>query len=331
MSINMRLFLTDVEGMPALLTTKQAADLLNVSEEYLIGLLDQGALPFTKIYDHIRIQRGDVLAYKKQRDTQREADLTELVRFTEDCGGYDELQKKPRFSLVHGESVAHLRTLPAGHYDAVITDPPYASGGLHIGSRQATTSSKYGIDRHAKFEGDARDQRSYMTWCSMWMAEALRVLKVGGYFLCFTDWRQLPTITDAIQCAGFTWRGVISWDKGLAARAPHKGYFRHQCEYVVWGTKGRAAKLEHDGPFPGSLTIPILPSEKQHQTGKPVALMEQLVRPVIPGGIILDPFAGSGTTGVAALRTGRSFVGIEQEAAYYKIARQRLFAAEAGL
>lgn len=87
----MRLFVTDVEGMPALLTTKQAADLLNVSEQYLMGLLDQGALPFTKIYDHIRIQRGDVLAYKKQRDTQREADLIDLVRFTEECGGYDEL------------------------------------------------------------------------------------------------------------------------------------------------------------------------------------------------------------------------------------------------
>lgn len=62
--------------------------------------------------------------------------------------------KKPRFSLMLGESVFNLRALPSEHYDAVITDPPYASGGLHIGNRQATTSSKYGIDgQPAQFFG----------------------------------------------------------------------------------------------------------------------------------------------------------------------------------
>ena len=66
-----------------------------------------------------------------------------------------------------------------------------------------------------------------------------------------------------------------------------------------------------------------------HPTVKPTALMRELVRPVPPGGVVLDPFAGSSTTGVAAVLTGRRFIGIEREAAYAEISRARLEAAEA--
>lgn len=86
----------------------------------------------------------------------------------------------------------------------------------------------------------------------MWLQEARRILRPGARVMVFTDWRQLPLTTDALQCAGFLWRGVIAWDKGGAARAPHTGYFRHQCEYIVWGSLGpldRAAG--QGGPFPG--------------------------------------------------------------------------------
>ena len=69
--------------------------------------------------------------------------------------------------------------------------------------------------------------------------------------------------------------------------------------------------------------------DKHHMTGKPTALMRELVRPVLPGGVVLDPFAGSGTTGVAAVLSGRRFIGIEREAAYADISRSRLEAAEA--
>jgi site-specific DNA-methyltransferase (adenine-specific) len=129
---------------------------------------------------------------------------------------------------------------------------------------------------------------------------------------------------DAIQCGGIIWRGIVAWDKGRGARAPHKGYFKHQCEFVLWGTKGAIPQLRRDGPFDGCLHVPVLQSDKFHLTGKPTQLMSELVRPVPPGGIILDPFAGSGSTGVAAVMSGRRFIGIEREAAYVEIARTRL-------
>ncbi len=147
--------------------------------------------------------------------------------------------------------------------------------------------------------------------------------KTGGYVLMFTDWRQLPTATDALQGGGFIWRGIIAWDKGLGARGVHIGYFRHQCEYLVWGTNG-ALPVAGTGPYPGAFQVPTLQSDKYHLTGKPTRLMQQLVRCVPPGATVLDPFMGSGTTGVACVLEGRDFIGVELDANHYATARRRI-------
>lgn len=236
------------------------------------------------------------------------------------------------YTLHHGDCLDVLRTLPDGSVDAVITDPPYSSGGLFRGDRAATPADKYQTGgtqiSYPTFAGDNRDQRSWLAWCTLWLSESRRVLRPGGYCLTFSDWRQLPTTTDALQAAGFIWRGIVVWDKTPSARAPHTGYFRHQCEYIAWGSNGPLGTAHGRGPFPGCITTPIRPAEKQHVTAKPVALLEHLVRCCAPGGVILDPFAGSGTTGVAAVQAGYGFIGIEQSAEYVAIARARLEAAQ---
>ena len=237
------------------------------------------------------------------------------------------------WTLIEGEALPALHGMADNSIDACITDPPYSSGGFSRDDKGKDPDAKYtqssAQGRYPSFSGDSRDQRSYLAWCSLWIAECTRVLKPGGYFMAFTDWRQLPVMTDAVQAGGVFWRGIVAWDKGRGARAPHKGYFRHQCEYVIWGTKGAAIQLEHDGPFDGCIQAVVRRDDKHHMTGKPTALMRELVRPVQPGGVVLDPFAGSGTTGVAAVLSGRRFIGIEREAAYADISRSRLEAAEA--
>jgi site-specific DNA-methyltransferase (adenine-specific) len=233
------------------------------------------------------------------------------------------------------EALAALLALPSDSVDMICADSPYSSGGFTRSDRNADPSQKYERDDVAaprrSFSGDNRDARSWVYWTQLWTSECLRVAREGAYLLSFTDWRMLPSATDAIQAGGWIWRGLIGWDKGEAARAPHTGYWRHQCEYIVWGTKGPLKPATHGGPWPGYFHVPVKQSDKHHLTGKPTELMRQLVRAVPPGAIVLDPFAGSGTTIVACELEARVGLGFEQEEPNVLTANERIEAARVSL
>lgn len=238
----------------------------------------------------------------------------------------DVLEGRARWAVEQGDCLDVLRAMPDASVDAVITDPPYSSGGAFRGDRTNATGDKYGGNRvavqRADFAGDNRDQRSFSYWCALWLSECLRIAKPGAPVCLFTDWRQLPTTTDAMQAGGWVWRGIAPWDKTEGVR-PVMGRFRAQCEYVVWGSAGAMPLREDVGVLPGVFRTPVLQADKHHQTGKPSALMAQIARIVPPDGIVLDPFFGSGSTGVGALRAGRRVIGIEKTDAYYPIAVER--------
>jgi site-specific DNA-methyltransferase (adenine-specific) len=227
-------------------------------------------------------------------------------------------------TLYLGDCRDILPTLPK--VDAVITDPPYSSGGMVRGDRNRATSEKYQHGDTEKlmpeFGGDSRDQRGYLAWCGLWMEEARRVTPAGAAFIVFTDWRQLPVVTDAVQVGGWVWRGIAAWDKGTAIPQPNS--LLAQCEYIVWGTNGpRVTDYKGGAYLPGCFRVNS-PKEREHITEKPVALLEELVK-IVPGGAaVLDPFMGSGTTGVACMNLGRSFIGIEREPKYFDIACRRI-------
>jgi site-specific DNA-methyltransferase (adenine-specific) len=238
-----------------------------------------------------------------------------------------------RAALYGGDALAVLATLPAASVDAVITDPPYSSGGQFRGDRAADPTQKYVpnkevVNFHPGFSGDNRDQRSYAYWSALWLSECLRIAKPGAPICLFTDWRQLPTTTDALQAGGWVWRGVVVWDKTAGIR-PSAGRFRQQAEFVAWGSAG---------PMPVDLTASCLNGvftyapfrDKEHIAGKPYKLMRDLVQICPVGGTVLDPFMGSGTTGIAAINAGRSFAGIEIDPHYQRNARERIEAAIVG-
>jgi site-specific DNA-methyltransferase (adenine-specific) len=236
--------------------------------------------------------------------------------------------------LIEGDCLAVLPTLEAGSVDAVITDPPYSSGGMFRADRtNFTTDEKYTRTqfqgKRPDFGGDNMDQRAWQSWCYEWLCAARRLASPGGYLCCFTDWRQLPALTDVIQWAGWIWRGMLVWDKTEAAKAPHLGYFGYQAEFIAWATNGQVERkpcLDEggEGRMPGVFRQAVSASNKFHQTGKPVSVMRWLARCCPPGGLVLDPFAGSGTTGLAALQEGRRAILIEREPAYCDIIRKRL-------
>lgn len=226
-------------------------------------------------------------------------------------------------TLYCGDALDILSQLD-GSFNALITDPPYSSGGLHIGSRQVKPSGKYvNSHRYTDFSGDNRDARSWAHWSMLWLGLAAQRVDEGGYVMLFTDWRQLPATTDVLQGGGVLWRGIVPWDKTLSSRAPHTGYFRHQCEYVVWGSIGPLAKCPHGGPWPGLLTQRVIPAEKLHMTGKPVPLMDALIQPLAKPRV-LDPFMGSASTAIPVLRRGGHFTGIELNPQAFDVACQRI-------
>ncbi|MCZ5321894.1 hypothetical protein O5699_04105 [Escherichia coli] len=86
--------------------------------------------------------------------------------------------------------------------------------------------------------------------------------------MVFSDWRQLPALTDAFQAGGVLWRGLVVWDKTQASRAPHTGYFRHQAEYVVWGSNGKSRQMPARWPVPGCDYAACCPVRKTAHDGK---------------------------------------------------------------
>jgi site-specific DNA-methyltransferase (adenine-specific) len=233
-------------------------------------------------------------------------------------------------TLYHGDALAVLREVPDASVDAVITDPPYSSGGLMRGDRAvAGGHRKYqgdAVNLLPEFGGDSRDQRSYAYWCALWLAECRRVTKPSGLLMTFTDWRQLPATTDAVQSGGWVWRGIVPWYKPNTR--PQSGRFTAQCEYVVWGSNGAMPVDRSRGTFPGFYQYQP-ERDKEHVTQKPLGLMRDMVAIVPAGGTVLDPFAGSGTTGVACIQAGRRFIGVEMTEHYAGVAAERFRATAA--
>jgi site-specific DNA-methyltransferase (adenine-specific) len=235
-------------------------------------------------------------------------------------------------TIYHGETLNVLVTLDPGGIAAVVADPPYSSGGMFRSDRSVGTADKYRGFSHREgwtgapksqpgdFAGDSRDQRGYLAWSSLWLSQTWRLAMPTAQAFVFTDWRQLPVTTDAVQAGGWTWRGLCVWDKGVGR--PMKGRFRNHLEYVCWGSHGGMPEAQ-DGIYPSTLLRHKPPgTERVHITQKPLSLMQELLS-VAPLGAVLDPFMGSGTAILAAKSLSRKAIGIEIEERYCEIAARR--------
>lgn len=227
------------------------------------------------------------------------------------------------------DCIEGLNTLPNGSVDLILTDPPYSSGGAFAGDRKSRTSTKYtdtaanGAATLPDFQGDNMDQRAFTEFMRQVFAKCREKTKPEGVLVAFIDWRNLPALTDAIQAAGWVWRGVAVWRK--PSSRPQKGRFRQECEFIVWGSNGPMPVDRGVGVLPGAFEHSnVASSVRRHQTEKPLALIENLLEIVPEGAIVCDPFMGSGTTAEACIKTGRHFVGFELSEQYHRIATERV-------
>lgn len=223
--------------------------------------------------------------------------------------------------IYHGDCFDVLHDLEG--CGAVVTDPPYSSGGAFRGDRARGTVDKYVNSEvyayRPEFAGDNRDQRAFVAWAAMWLNAARRACTVGAPLLTFIDWRQLPSMTDAVQAGGWMWRGLAVWHKpGIRMQ---RGRFSASAEFIVYGTHGEA--IEHEGYAQNVFACPPI-GDKEHIAQKPEAVLHWALQVVPAGARVLDPFMGSGTTLVAARLRGSPAIGIEVDERYCEIAARRL-------
>jgi len=215
-----------------------------------------------------------------------------------------------------GDCLDVMQDIPDGSVDMVMTDPPY---GMNFQSNRAKDGP-----RHKKIEGDSVvDTR--------WLSDAFRILNPGGGLISFCDWNTSHKWREEIECSGFIAKSQVIWDRMHHGMGDLKGAFAPQHDIIWYATKGRRifvngrpmSVMRHKRPSPAD--------DHGHPTCKPVALMKELIKATDDGsgGLILDPFLGSGTTGVAAANTGRRFIGIERDPDYFTIAQARIQKAQA--
>lgn len=231
--------------------------------------------------------------------------------------------------IYHGDCLSVLPDLSG--VGAVVTDPPYSSGGAFRGDRTNSVIQKYVTSDAAptaayatEFAGDTRDQRSFAAWCAMWLNAARYACEPGAVVATFTDWRQLPTTTDAIQAGGWIWRGIATWHKpGIRMQ---RGRFSSSAEFVVWGTNG--PHIDHDGA-PQNVFSCSPVRDKEHIAQKPDSVVGWVLQIVPPAVVVVDPFMGSGATLRAAKRRGLKCIGIEVDERYCEMAARSM--AQGGL
>jgi len=223
--------------------------------------------------------------------------------------------------VLHGDLLEVLPGFKKPVFDAIVTDPPYASGGRsQVGSRD--TISKIGnIPDNQWFLGDNLGVDTYGRWMRWVALECLRVTSLGGHGYVFTDWRQYSNLTYTWESVGWTLKNLIVWDKNKGGSMG--SFWRGNHEFIAVFAKGKARPPAHRKCY--NTWTGSKPQRQPHPTVKPLGLMEYIIS-AIPkvSGWLLDPFAGSGTTLLAARNNGFQAVGIERHEPYLKICKEKL-------
>lgn len=221
----------------------------------------------------------------------------------------------PPWTLLRADCMRAMPRLPEGCASAVITDPPFGIKMHTFGAKRAPNA------KLPRFRPILNDDRPFI-W---WLREAWRVTREGGALICFCRADVQQTFRWAIEAAGWIVRSQVIWDKLSHGVGDTAAQFGPRHEVIWFGTRGRGFK------FPAGRPQSVLPfrrppnATRTHPTEKPVDLMRHLVESVTrPGDLVLDPFAGSGSTGEACLRAGRRFWGCELDDSHARAARRRL-------
>ena len=204
-------------------------------------------------------------------------------------------------SIIHADCLKALPMLTDGSVDVILTDPPYL---VNYQSRDG---------RRVSNDDDA-------AWLKPAFAEMYRVLARDGYCFTFYGWPHADRFMQAFRAAGFRPVGHFSLVKPYSSSAGHVRC-QHECAYLL--AKGNPARPSN--PLGDVIEWGDNTGNKHHPTEKSIpALLPIIETYSVQADTVLDPFAGAGSSLIAAKMLGRNYVGVEMDARYHAIARRRL-------
>lgn len=209
-------------------------------------------------------------------------------------------QQLPINTILHSDCIQAMRQMPANSVDFILTDPPYL---VNYRDRDGRTI-------HNDVNAD---------WLKPAMAEAYRVLKQDHVAIMFYGWSKVDAFFEAWRSAGFQPIGHLVFRKTYSSKSR---FLRYQHEQAFLLARGRPPLPKQ--PIADVMDMPYS-GNKLHPTQKPVAALVPLIRSFsLQNELVLDPFAGSGSSCAAAALTGRRYIGIEMDEAYFEQASLRL-------
>ena len=252
------------------------------------------------------------------------------------------MNDKPKVELIHSDAIKALQDIESESVDFVFADPPYflSNNGFTVKSGKAVSVNKGGWDKSQGFESEIEFHES-------WIIECLRILKPNGTIAVSGTYHSIYKCGYLLQRLDCRIINDITWFKPNGAPALAGRNFTASHETILWASKGQ--KVKHTFNYATSReweatndkiyrrgkqmrsvwSIPTTPKREKkfgnHPTQKPLELLNRLIALcTVKGDMVLDPFCGSGTTGVACVSLGRNFIGIDLDQSFLELAAKRI-------
>ena len=216
-----------------------------------------------------------------------------------------------------GDCLELMKDIPDKSIDLIVTDPPYRT--ISGGHNTPKWISSYGNSVLYKNDGKIFEHNNISHYD--WLKESYRVLKENSHIYIMTNLLNLFTLKEIAEDVGFKLHNLLVWEKNTCNA---NRWYMKNCEYVLFMRKGKAKSINNASSKTVHKFNNIV-GNKKHPTEKPIELMQMYIdNSSEEKSIVLDPFMGSGSTGVACINTNRNFIGIELDEKYFEIAKERI-------